>query len=55
MNMHRNMRALKEVGYTHMVVPDHVPGHADPDAMRQGFAYAFGYIKAMIQAVLDED
>ena len=23
MNMHRNMQALKEVGYAHMCVPDH--------------------------------
>lgn len=54
MNMHRNMQALKEVGYEHMVVPDHAPGHKDPESGRQAFAYEFGYIKAMIQAVMDE-
>jgi mannonate dehydratase len=54
MNMHRNMRALKEVGYEHMCVPDHVPGGGEPDGYRQGFAFAFGYIHAMIQAVMDE-
>ena len=54
MNMHRNMQALKEVGYEHMVVPDHAPGHKDPESRRQAFAYEFGYIKAMIQAVMDE-
>ena len=54
MNMHRNMQALKEVGYPHMCVPDHAPGHKDPDSYRQGFAYEFGYIRAMIQAVMDE-
>lgn len=54
MNMHRNMRALREVGYEHMCVPDHVPGGGGPDGSRQGFAYAFGYIQAMIQAVMDE-
>ena len=54
MNMHRNMQALKEVGYEHMCVPDHAPGHREPGAGRQAFAYEFGYIKAMIQAVMDE-
>ncbi len=54
MNMHRNMQALKEVGYEHMCVPDHAPGHREPGAGRQAFAYEFGYIKAMIQAVTDE-
>ena len=53
MNMHRNMHALKEVGYPHMCVPDHAPGHREPGAHRQAFAYEFGYIKAMIQAVED--
>ena len=55
MNMHRNMQALKEVEYTHMCVPDHAPGHGDPGAQRQAFAYQFGYIKAMIQATMDEE
>ena len=34
-----------------MCVPDHAPGHKDPEAGRQAFAWEFGYIKAMIQAV----
>ncbi len=55
MNMHRNMQALKEVGYEHMVVPDHAPGHKDPESNRQAFAYEFGYIKAMIQAVMGDN
>ncbi|MDE0042124.1 MAG: mannonate dehydratase [Candidatus Poribacteria bacterium] len=55
MNMHRNMQALKEVSYEHMVVPDHAPGHKDPESGRQAFAFEFGYIKAMIQAVMDEN
>ena len=55
MNMHRNMQVLKEVEYEHMVVPDHAPGHKDPESGRQAFAFEFGYIKAMIQAVMDED
>ena len=42
--MHRNMQALKEVGYQHMCVPDHAPGHNEPAAGRQAFDYEFGCI-----------
>ena len=52
--MHRSMQMLKQVNYQHMVVPDHAPGHKRPKASRQAFAYEFGYINAMIQAVMDE-
>ena len=54
MNMFRIMKVLKEVEYPHMLVPDHAPGHADPESARQAWAFQFGYIKAMIQAVNDE-
>ena len=49
--MYQNMQALHEVGYSHMVVPDHGPGHSEPGAHRQAWAYQWGYIKAMMQAV----
>ncbi len=39
----------------YLAVPDHAPGHKDPASGRQAFAFEFGYIKAMIQAVMDED
>jgi mannonate dehydratase len=52
MNMHRNMQALKEVGYEHMTVPDHAPGHKNRNR-NEAWAFQFGYIKAMIQAVMD--
>jgi mannonate dehydratase len=45
LNMHRVMRALKEVNFNGMVVPDHVPRCAG------GEAYIFGYIRTLIQAV----
>jgi mannonate dehydratase len=51
MNMHRLMTVLKEVEYPHMIVPDHFPGHPDDPQRYQAAAFAFGYIKAMIQAV----
>jgi mannonate dehydratase len=51
MNMHTIMKTLKEVGYPHMIVPDHAPTHKAPGSFEQAFAFQFGYIKAMIQAV----
>ena len=51
MSMRKLMAALKEVGYPHMVVPDHAPGHSAEGSFEQAFAYQFGYIKAMLQAV----
>ena len=34
-----------------MVVPDHAPRHEAEGSREQSFAYQFGYIKAMLQAV----
>jgi len=53
-NMYRVMQILKVVEYPYMVVPDHYPGHPDDPGHYQAAAFAFGYIKAMIQAVNDE-
>jgi mannonate dehydratase len=50
-DMHQVMKALKEVGYTGMVMPDHIPTLAEDPGQLQGFAFAFGYIKALIEAV----
>lgn len=33
-----------------MIMPDHTPQHPDDPGGRQAFAFAFGYIKAMIEA-----
>lgn len=43
------IRALRDVGYSGMVMPDHIPRHDDPASGLQGHAFAFGYIKALIQ------
>jgi mannonate dehydratase len=53
-DMIRAMRVYREVGYDGMIMPDHVP-HIDGDARgAQAFAYAFGYIQALIQLVKSE-
>ena len=53
-NMIRAMRVYKEIGYDGMLMPDHVP-RIDGDAGgKQAFAYAYGYIRALIQMVNEE-
>ncbi len=48
------LRTLKKVGYSGMVMPDHVPRYSGDTDGRQGLAFAFGYIKGLIQAVQAE-
>jgi mannonate dehydratase len=53
-DMLKAARTYKEIGYDGMLMPDHVPNvDGDPDHM-QGFAFAIGYIKAIIDAVKAE-
>jgi mannonate dehydratase len=48
------LRVLAEVGYPYMVMPDHVPSlDADPDHAI-AFAYVFGYIRALLEALKPE-
>jgi mannonate dehydratase len=51
MDMVAVMRTLKSVGYQHMVMPDHLPRHDDDPRGDQAFAFGYGYIKALLQAV----
>jgi mannonate dehydratase len=52
-DMLQAMRVYKEVGYDGMMMPDHVPRIEGVDS-NQGFAFTFGYIKALIAAVSAE-
>jgi len=52
-DMLKAMRVYKEVGYDGMMMPDHVP-RVEGVGSDQGFAFAFGYIKALIAAVSAE-
>ena len=45
------LRAYKDVGYDGMLMPDHVPKIEGDDGGRQAFAFAFGYIRGLLQAV----
>ncbi len=50
-DMLQAMRVYKEVGYPYMLMPDHVPHHPDDPGGSQAFAFAYGYIRGLIQAV----
>ncbi len=45
------IRVYREVGYPYMLMPDHVPQAPDDPGGLQSFAYCYGYIRALIQAV----
>jgi len=51
MNMVEVARTLREVEYPYMLMPDHMPNHPDDPGGRQSFAYGFGYIKGILQAL----
>jgi mannonate dehydratase len=53
-DMLKAMRVYREVGYDGMMMPDHVPAVDGDNDRLQGFAFAFGYIKALIAAVAAE-
>ena len=44
-------RTLHEVDYEYMVMPDHVPRHPDDPGGHQAFAFSYGYIKALLEAI----
>ena len=51
-------QTLHDVGYEYMLMPDHAPSHPDDKAPEgvsgrvcQAWAFQFGYLIAMIQAV----
>jgi mannonate dehydratase len=51
-DMLRALRVYKEVGYDGMLMPDHVPQvPGRPEATRESFAFAYGYIRGLMQAV----
>ena len=57
-DMYKVAQVLRDVGYSYMLMPDHAPHHADDisppgvsSRVRQAWAFQFGYITALIQAV----
>jgi mannonate dehydratase len=46
------IKVYREIGYSGLLMPDHVPKAADgvPDPELENFAFAFGYIRGLIQS-----
>ena len=53
-NMIRALKVYKDVGYEYMIMPDHVPGISGADPAQVGFAFTYGYIHALLQAINEE-
>ena len=51
LDFYQIIKLLRDLDYPYLVMPDHVPRHADPASNLQAFAFAYGYIKALLQAV----
>ncbi|WP_380058776.1 mannonate dehydratase (plasmid) [Falsihalocynthiibacter sp. SS001] len=50
MDMVASFKLYHELGYRHMIMPDHVPGIDGNAPWETAFAYCFGYINALFQA-----
>jgi mannonate dehydratase len=50
-DMVKAMVTYRDVEYPYLLMPDHVPYHADDSGGSQAFAFAYGYIRALIQSV----
>ena len=50
-DMLQALRVYKEVGYDGMLMPDHVPFSPADEGGKMSFAFAFGYIRGLLQAV----
>ena len=51
MDMARSLRVYKEVGYPYMLMPDHVPHIDGRDPSGTAFAYCYGYIRGLLDAI----
>ncbi|MEX0761341.1 MAG: mannonate dehydratase [Dehalococcoidia bacterium] len=50
-NMYECAKVYQEVGYKYMLMPDHVPHLSGPNATGVAFAFCYGYITALLQAI----
>lgn len=51
MDMAASLRTYREVGYRYMLMPDHVPHLSGPNAQGVAFAFAYGYIRGLLQSL----
>jgi mannonate dehydratase len=51
MDMARSVRTYQEIGYQYMLMPDHVPHIDGRDPSGTAFAFCYGYIRGLMDAV----
>jgi mannonate dehydratase len=51
MDMIRSLKIYREVGYKYMIMPDHVPTISGRDPVGVAFAFCYGYIGAILEAM----
>jgi len=54
MDFFKIMRILRNVQFAGSICPDHMPHHSEDPGSLQSFAFGYGYLKALIQAVNSE-
>jgi mannonate dehydratase len=54
MNFFQVMRILRDTQFAGSICPDHMPHHPDDPGSLQSYAFGYGYIGALIQAVNSE-
>jgi mannonate dehydratase len=54
-NFVKAIQVYREVGYPYLLMPDHVPQAAEDPGGLQSFAYCYGYIRALLQAMDQAD
>ena len=54
MDMAASIRAYRHIGYQYMLMPDHVPQIDARDPSGTAFAFCYGYIKGLMEAIASE-
>ncbi len=54
-NFAKALRVYREVGYPYLLMPDHVPQAANDPGGLQSFAFCYGYIRGLLQALEQEN
>lgn len=53
-NLFNCLRVLRDTGWSGTLLPDHSPVHPDDSGELQGFAFAYGYIEALLRGAKEE-
>jgi mannonate dehydratase len=54
MDMGEVMKALRKVGFSGIIMPDHIPQFVNDDKSRSGLAYCISYMRALLRQVNKE-